>query len=96
MNFVIREMQPEPEDFAAVVGIDNAVDPEHRYTAEQFRYDYENFDTRKYIMRYYLAEANIVPHLVCKGNMVVPYLDFRKFPQPARSLYLIQLTQNQV
>jgi hypothetical protein len=32
---------------------------------------------------------SIVPHLVCKGNMVVPYLDFRKFSEPA-------LTQDQV
>jgi hypothetical protein len=42
------------------------------------------------------TKAAIVPHLVCKGNMVVPYLDFRKSSEPARSLYLIQLTQNQV
>lgn len=56
MDFVIREMRPVLEDFAAVVEIDNAVDPEHRYTVEQFRYDYENFDTQKYILRYYLAE----------------------------------------
>jgi len=26
---------------------------------------------------------DIVPHLVCKGNMVVPYLDFRKPSEPA-------------
>lgn len=58
MKFIIRELRPKPEDFAAAVEIDNAVNPEHRYTAEQFRYDYENFDTRKYIMRYYLVEAN--------------------------------------
>ena len=58
MNLVIRKMRPTPEDFAAVVEIDNAVDPEHRYTAEQFRYDYENFDTEKYALRYYLAEVN--------------------------------------
>jgi hypothetical protein len=27
----------------------------------------------------------IVPHLVCKGNMIVSYLDFRKSSEPARS-----------
>jgi len=37
-----------------------------------------------------------VPHLVCKGNMVVPYLDFRKSSEPVRSPCLIQLTQDQV
>jgi glycosyltransferase involved in cell wall biosynthesis len=38
----------------------------------------------------------IVPHLVCKGNMVVPYLDFCKSSEPARSPCLIQLTQDQI
>jgi len=28
---------------------------------------------------------NIVPHLLCKGNMLVPYLDFRKSSKPVRS-----------
>jgi len=36
-----------------------------------------------------------VPHLLCKGNMVVPYLDFRKSSEPARSLCLAELTRNQ-
>jgi hypothetical protein len=40
--------------------------------------------------------ADIVPYLVCEGNIVVPYLDFRKSSEPARSLYLIQLTHDQV
>jgi hypothetical protein len=41
-------------------------------------------------------EEFIVPHLVCKGNMVVPYLDFCKSSEPARSPCLIQLTQDQI
>jgi hypothetical protein len=38
----------------------------------------------------------IVPYLVCKGDMVVPYLDFCKSSEPAHSLYLATLTQDQV
>jgi len=40
--------------------------------------------------------AAIVPHLLCKGNMVVPHLDFRKSPQSTRSSSFIELTQNQI
>jgi len=44
----------------------------------------------------YTQVASIVPHLLCKGNMVVPYRDFRKSLEPARSPCLIQLTQDQL
>lgn len=62
MTLEIRALREDLSDFATIVAIDNAVDPEHRYTLEQFRYDYENFDQTKYILRYYLAEW--------KGNSV--------------------------
>ncbi|MCS7240692.1 MAG: GNAT family N-acetyltransferase [Candidatus Bipolaricaulota bacterium] len=58
MTLKIRELREDTRDFAAIVNIDNVCDPEHRYTVEQFRYDYEKFDTKKYVMRYYLAEVD--------------------------------------
>lgn len=58
MNFFIRDFSGSFEDFAAVVRIDNLCDPEHLYTVEEFRYDYEHFDTSKYVLRYYLAEKD--------------------------------------
>lgn len=67
----IRPFAETPEDFAVVVEIDNLCDPEHRYTVEEFRYDYENFDTKKYVMRYYLAEA---------GGKVVGYACYHHMP----------------
>lgn len=57
MPVVFRELRPTLADYRGVVELDNAVDPEHRYTADQLRYDLENFDTRKYVLRYVLAEA---------------------------------------
>jgi hypothetical protein len=56
MNLYIREFLETPEDFAAVVEIDAACDPEHPPAMEEFRYDYEHFDTKKYVLRYYFAE----------------------------------------
>ncbi len=37
LNFHIREFLGTPEDFAAVVKIDNRCDPEHRYSVDEFR-----------------------------------------------------------
>ena len=72
MHIAIREMRSTSEDFTAVVEIDNAVDPAHGYTFDQFRYDYESFDTQKYILRYYLAErAGRVLGYACDHHM--PY-----------------------
>ncbi len=71
LPFTIREFLATPADFAAVVEIDNLCDPEHRYTVEQFRYDYENFDTQKYMLRYYLAE---------KSGKVVGYACYHHMP----------------
>ncbi|MFN3346722.1 MAG: GNAT family N-acetyltransferase [Candidatus Bipolaricaulaceae bacterium] len=78
MNLRIRAFAQTPEDFAAVVEIDNLCDPEHPYTVEAFRYDYENFDTKKYVMRYYLAE---------REGKVVGYACYHHMPhrfQPER------------
>jgi len=58
LSFLIREFSGTPEDFAAVVEIDNRCDPEHRYSVDEFRYDYENFDTKRYTLRYYLGEKD--------------------------------------
>ncbi|MBC7318275.1 GNAT family N-acetyltransferase [Candidatus Bipolaricaulota bacterium] len=71
MSLKIREFSATPEDIAAVVEIDNLCDPEHQYTAEQFRYDLENFDTKKYVLRYYLAE---------KDERVVGYACYHHMP----------------
>lgn len=58
MNLKIRPFAETPEDFATVVEIDNLCDPEHRSTVEEFRYDYENFDRQRYVLRYYLVEVD--------------------------------------
>ncbi|MBC7321466.1 hypothetical protein H5T89_12585, partial [bacterium] len=71
MNLKIREFLATPEDIAAVVEIDNLCDPEHQYTVEQFRYDLENFNTQKYVLRYYLAE---------KDERVVGYACYHHMP----------------
>ena len=49
----IRDFQPE--DYPAAVEIGNALYPEHPTTVERERFDWEHFDTRKYVRRRYLA-----------------------------------------
>lgn len=71
MGLKIREFLGTLEDFASVVEIDNLCDPEHPYTLEEFRHDYENFDTKKYVLRYYLAE---------KDGSVVGYACYHHMP----------------
>lgn len=71
MSFRIREFLGTPEDFAAVVEIDNACAPEHPTTVEEFRYDFEHFDTQKYVLRYYLAE---------KDGKIVGYACYHHMP----------------
>jgi len=58
MNLRIREFLETPEDFASVVEIDNACDPEHPSTMKEFRYNYEHFDRKRYVLRYYLGGKN--------------------------------------
>lgn len=71
MSLRIREFSGTPEDFSAVVEIDNLCDPEHPSTVEEFRYAYETFDTTKYVLRYYLAE---------KEGRVVGYACYHHMP----------------
>lgn len=61
MSLRIRPFSETPGDFAAIVEIDNRCDPEHPYTVEEFRHDYENFDKQKYVMGYYIAEIGEKP-----------------------------------
>jgi len=71
MNLRIREFLETPEDFASVVEIDNACDPEHPSTMKEFRYNYEHFDRKRYVLRYYLGE---------KTGRIVGYACYHHMP----------------
>lgn len=58
MNTQIKLREFQPDDYEAIAEIGNAIYPEYRYSAEEIRYDDENFDKTKYIFKRYVAEIN--------------------------------------
>lgn len=58
MSIKIRDFCGTPEDFAAIVEIDNATYPEYSGTVAEAKRSYKIFDKDKYILRYYLAEKD--------------------------------------
>ncbi len=71
MSLMIREIRDLKEDMAAMVVIDNAIDPEHPSSLAEALRSYEAFDKEKYVLRYYLAEVE---------NEVVGYAAFHHMP----------------
>jgi GNAT superfamily N-acetyltransferase len=55
MEIKLREF--EPQDYEALVEIDHAIYPEYRYSVEEWRYDDEHFDRKKYVLKRYVTEV---------------------------------------
>jgi mycothiol synthase len=70
--FVIREFQPA--DYERMAEIDHSVDPQFSPTAEEIRFDDDNLDRTKYILRRYVA-------LEPGGEKVIAFGEFAHTPQ---------------
>jgi GNAT superfamily N-acetyltransferase len=70
MSFQLREFQPN--DYPAIAEIGNAIYPEYRYSAEELRYDDDNFDKSKYLHKRYVAQSD---------GRTVGYVEYNHMPQ---------------
>jgi len=69
MGIELREFAPR--DYKALSDIDHAIYPEYRYSAEEWRYDDEHFDRKRYTLKRYVAEV---------AGEVVGYATYRHSP----------------
>src|SRR2546426_4764705 len=70
-DVAIRDFRPE--DYPAVVGIDNASFPDYPGTVEELRYEDEHFDMKKYVRRRLVA--------VEPAGDVVGYANYAHMPR---------------
>ncbi len=67
----VREFCIGDDDYAALAAIDTAVFPEYPSRAEDWRYDDENFDRTRYVLKRYVAEV---------GGQIVGYGTYHHMP----------------
>lgn len=67
----VREFRLGADDYAALAAIDTAVYPDYPANADDIRYDDENFDRSRYILKRYVAEV---------GGQIVGYGVYSHMP----------------